>query len=162
MVLRESCIQVFQKSSINLCESLATLTRKLCTEAVDPLTIEPLLANRLIPLDKGSGEARPTGVSEVIRRVIAKCVLKVFKQGVVEASGAMQVCDGQRSESEAAVHAIRNIFEADDTDAVLLVDASTLLTHLTEQQHCTTSAYCARQLQCLPSVLIELLHVYLY
>ena len=110
----------YKKSSINLCESLATLTRKLCTEAVDPLTTEPLLANRLIPLNKGSGDVRPTGVGEVI----AKCVLKVLKQDVVEASGAMQVCTGQRSRSEAAVHAKRNIIEADDTDAALLVNAS--------------------------------------
>ena len=49
----------FKSSSINLCESIATLTRRLCTEFVDPLTIEPILASRLIPLDKGNGEVRP-------------------------------------------------------------------------------------------------------
>ena len=48
----------FKRSSINLCESIATLTRRLCTEFVDPLTIEPILASRLIPLDKGNGEVR--------------------------------------------------------------------------------------------------------
>ena len=40
----------FKRSSINLCESIATLTRRLCTEFVDPLTIEPIVASRLIPL----------------------------------------------------------------------------------------------------------------
>ena len=30
----------FKRSSIKLCESIATLTRRLCTEFVDPLTIE--------------------------------------------------------------------------------------------------------------------------
>ena len=49
----------FKRSSINLCESIVTLTRRLCTEFVDPLTIEPILASRLIPLDKGNGEVRP-------------------------------------------------------------------------------------------------------
>ena len=49
----------FKRSSINLCESIATLTRRLCTEFVDLLTIEPILASRLIPLDKGNGEVRP-------------------------------------------------------------------------------------------------------
>ena len=114
----------FKKSSINLCESLAKLTRKLSTEAIDPLTIEAFLANRLIPLGKGSGEVRPIGVGEVICKVIAKCVLKVLKQDVIEASGAMQVCTGQRNGSEAAVLAKRNIIEADDTDAALMVNAS--------------------------------------
>ena len=43
------------KSSANLCDAVAAITRRLCTEYVDPLTIEPLLVNRLIPLDKGGG-----------------------------------------------------------------------------------------------------------
>ena len=43
---------------------------------------------------------------------------------VINASGAMQVCAGQKSGGEAAIHAMRNIFEADETDAGLLVDAS--------------------------------------
>ena len=43
---------------------------------------------------------------------------------MINASGAMQVCAGQKSGGEAAIHAMRNIFEADETDAALLVDAS--------------------------------------
>ena len=46
----------FKRSSINLCESIAALTTRRCTEFVDPLTIEPIVASRLIPLDKGNGE----------------------------------------------------------------------------------------------------------
>ena len=114
----------FKRSSVNLCESIATLTRRLCTEFVDPLTIEPIVASRLIPLDKGNGKVRPIGVGEVIRRIIGKCVTKVAKQDVTNASGAMQVCAGQKSGGEAAIHAMRNISEADETDAALLVDAS--------------------------------------
>ena len=52
----------FKISSTNLCDSLAILTKRLYTEYVDPLTIEPILASRLIPLDKGNGEVRPIGV----------------------------------------------------------------------------------------------------
>ena len=114
----------FKRSSINLCESIATLTRRLCTEFVHPLTIEPIVASRFIPLDKGNGEVRPIGVSEVIRRIIRKCVTRVAKQDVMNASGAMQVCAGQKSGGEAAIHAMRNIFETNETDAAFLVDAS--------------------------------------
>lgn len=35
----------FKKSSMNLYDSLATLARQLCTEFVDPLTVEPILAS---------------------------------------------------------------------------------------------------------------------
>ena len=96
----------------------------LCTEFVDQLTIEPIVASRLIPLDKGNGEVRPIGVGEVIRIIIGKCVTRVAKQDVIYASGAMQVCAGQKSGGEVAIHAMRHIFEADETDAALLVDAS--------------------------------------
>ena len=52
-----------------------------------------------------------------------KCVTRVAKQDVINASGAMQVRAGQKSGREAAIHAMRNMFGADETDAALLVDA---------------------------------------
>lgn len=100
------------------------MTRKLCIEYVDPYTIEPLLANRFIPLYKGAGQIRPIGVGEVLRRITAKCVTKVLKQDVIEASGPLQLCEGHKGGSEAGIHVVNNIFEADETDAVLLIDAT--------------------------------------
>ena len=46
------------------------------------------------------------------------------KQDVIDACGAAQVCAGHKSESEASIHAMHNIFESDETDAALLIDAS--------------------------------------
>ena len=120
----------FKQSSTKLCEAIATMTRTLCTTYIDPATIEPLVASRLIPLDKGEGAVRPIGVGEVIRRIIGKCVMNVSKGDVVEASGSLQLCAGQKSGSEAAIHAMHAIFEADDTDAVLLIDASNVFNAL--------------------------------
>ena len=114
----------FKKSGIELCEAIATMTRRLCTEYIDPVGVEAILANRLIPLDKGEGAVRPIGVGEVIRRVMGKCVMQATKPDVIDASGSLQMCAGHKSGSEAAIHAMRNIFDADTTDAVLLVDAS--------------------------------------
>ena len=67
---------------------------------------------------------RPIGVGEVIRRVIAKCVTGVTKRDIIDASGTLKVCAGLKSGAEAAIHAMHGIFDADDTDAVLLIDAS--------------------------------------
>ena len=67
---------------------------------------------------------RPIGVGEVIRRLIGKCVSKIGKQDVIDASGVTQACAGHKSGSEAAIHAMHDIFESDETDAALLVDAS--------------------------------------
>ena len=69
-------------------------------------------------------------VGEVIRRVMGKCVMQVTKPDVIDASGSLQMCAGHKSDSEAAIHAMRNIFDADTIDAVLLVDASNALNSL--------------------------------
>ena len=60
----------FKKSGTDLCNAVAAMARRLCTEHVDPISIEALLSNRLIPLDKGEGAVRPIGMGEVLRRVI--------------------------------------------------------------------------------------------
>ena len=43
----------------------------------------------------------------MIRRITRKCVTKVTKQDVIGASGSLQVCAGDKSGSEAGIHAIR-------------------------------------------------------
>ena len=50
--------------------------------------------------------------------------MSVIKKDVVDASGSLQRCAGQKSGSEATIHAMHTISESDDTDAVLLIDAS--------------------------------------
>ena len=49
----------FKQSSTRLCEAIARMTKTLCTQYIDPTTIEALIASRLIPLDKGEGAVRP-------------------------------------------------------------------------------------------------------
>ena len=114
----------FKRSGTELCEAIASMTKRLCTEYVDPRGLEAILANRLIPLDKGEGAVRPIGVGEVLRRIMGKCVTKVTKPDVIDASGSLQVCAGHKSGREAAIHAMRELFEHDNSDAVLLIDAS--------------------------------------
>ena len=76
--------------------------------------IEALLACRLIPLDKGDGCVRLTGVGEVIWRIIAKYVAQIAKPEIIQATGSMQVCAGQKSGSEAAIYAMSEIFHGED------------------------------------------------
>ena len=112
------------KSGTDLCGAIAAMTRRLCTEFIDPLSIETILANRLIPRDKGKGAVRPIGVGEVMQRIMGKCVMHVTKPEFIDASGSLQVCAGHKSGCEAAIYAMHNIFEVDERDAVLLIYAS--------------------------------------
>lgn len=112
----------FKTVSDELCNAVADVARRLATERVDPLGIKALLNNRLIPLDKNPG-VRPIGIGETLRRIIGKAAMTVLKKDVMYAAGVTQVCAGHPAGCEAAIHALRNIFQAMDTDAVLLIDA---------------------------------------
>ena len=113
----------FKSASIDLCVSLATVAKRLCTSLVDPKSIAPLMACRLIALNKNPG-VRPIGIGEMARRIIAKAVLRITRGDIQDAVGSQQLCAGQISGTEAAVHAVHTLFQRADTDAVLLVDAN--------------------------------------
>ena len=118
-------------ASDELRTELAMYVRKLCTEKLALVTvgihktssIEAFLANRLVPLDKCPG-IRPIGIGEVLRRIAGKVFMSVVKGDVQDSVGSLQVCAGQAGGCEAAVHAMRTLYEEEDTDAVLLIDAA--------------------------------------
>ena len=122
----------FKAASDDLCHSLALLARRLCVSFVDPKGLSSLLAYRLIALDKCPG-VRPIGICETARRIISKAVLSVVKGDLQEAAGSLQLCAGQISGIEAAVHAMKEAFLNDDTEAVLLVDASNAFNSLNRE-----------------------------
>ena len=64
----------FKMASNNLCHALALLARRICSEVINPFMLSPLLACRLIAIDKKPG-VRPIGIGEVVRRVVAKAAL---------------------------------------------------------------------------------------
>lgn len=109
------------REAADLCQAVANLARKLATE--DCQHLEAYTACRLIPLDKDPG-CRPVGVGEVLRRIVGKCIMEVVKEDVRIAAGNLQVCAGHQAGGEAAIHAIREIYEQDECQGVMLVDAS--------------------------------------
>ena len=74
-----------------------------------------------MPLDKCPG-LTPIGIREVHRRIITKAILILLKQDILDAAGPLQVCAGQESGCEAAIHAMRQIFVDKETEGTLLVD----------------------------------------
>ena len=97
----------FRAASTDLCRSLALVARCISTAFVDPIALQPLLNSRLIALDKNPG-VRPIG--ETSRRLIAKAILAVLRQDILNTSGCLQLCAGQRGGCEVAVHAIKELF----------------------------------------------------
>ena len=112
----------FAKEGKELREEIAFLTRKLLTEHVNPEALQPLVACRLIPINKNPG-VRPIGVGEVLRRVVGKAVAWTLKSEIREAAGPLQTCANHGAGAEAAIHSMQKIFGYEETDAVLLIDA---------------------------------------
>ena len=108
------------------------MAKKLATEIVDPKTLESYIASRLIPLNKNP-EVRTIGVGEVLRRIIGKAVGWVLKKDIQEAAGPLQAVTGLQGGAEAAIHAMNSIFEQDDTEGVILVDASNAFNSLNQK-----------------------------
>ena len=112
----------FGKPPSDLCQTLAKVTKKLCTEEL-PTSLEGFLACRLIPLNKNPG-LRPIGVGKVIRRIIRKVFVSVVCNGIISSVGSLQVCASHERGCEAAIHTMHTIFEDEITEAKLLVDAA--------------------------------------
>ena len=122
----------FKSASTELCHSLALVAKRLCTELVDPASIAPFVSCRLIALDKNPG-VRPIGIGDTARRIVSKAILNIIREDIQEAAGCLQLCAGQISGIEAAVHAVRALFEKEETEALLLVDASNAFNSLNRQ-----------------------------
>ena len=90
---------------------------------VDPIATAPLLSCRLIALNKCPG-VRPIGIGDTARRIIAKAILTITKADIQEATGSVQLCAGQISGTETAVHTVTTLFQQENTEAILLVDAT--------------------------------------
>ena len=77
---------------------------------------------------------------QLARRIIAKAILGVVRPDIQEAAGALQLCAGQISSVEAAVHAVRCLFE---TEAILLADVHNVFNSLNRhpcRTHCSPTS----------------------
>ena len=109
----------FGTVSDGLCNALALLARRLCTEVLDFDSLQAYVAYRLVPLDKRPG-VHPIAIA---RRIISKAIFTVIGGDIQQAVGTLQLCAGQAAGIEAAIHVMRHIYEDNNTETLLLVDA---------------------------------------
>ena len=112
----------FKTASADLCDSLASTAKRICSCYVDPKGLSSFVACRLIALDKCPG-VRPIGIGETVRRIIGRAIATAISEDIQAAAGPLQVCARHLAGCEAAVHAMRHVYESSETEAVILVDA---------------------------------------
>ena len=106
----------------DLRKSIAEMTKRLCRERCANY-LAAFLACRLIPLDKQPG-VKPIGVGEVSGRVLGKLVITLCRKDILKVTGTLQFFAGQNAGSKAAIHAVYDMFNGDDNEAILMLDAS--------------------------------------
>ena len=99
------------------------MTRNLLKSCYHPSLLEAYTSCRLIPLDKNPG-IRPIGVGEVLRRIIGKTTALFLKEEIKSAAGPLQVSAGHSAGAEAAIHSMSQVFDEEETDGILLIDAT--------------------------------------
>jgi len=72
-------------------------------------------------------------IGKIACRVTAKAILSVIRNDIQQAAGSLQLCAGQLSGREAAVHSTRQNFCSPDVDAAILVDATNAFNSLNRQ-----------------------------
>ena len=75
----------------------------------------------------------PIGIGECARRIIGKMISAVLSTDIQESVGALQLCAGHESGCEAAVHALRSIYNSTETVAILTVDATNAFNSLNRE-----------------------------
>ena len=83
----------FKSVSVELCDALAAVARRLSTCFVDPNGLSAFVACGLIALNKCPG-VRPIGIGETVRRIIGKAIAITITNDIQEAAGPLQVCAG--------------------------------------------------------------------
>ena len=129
---RQICSRRYREEGSIMKQNIATFARKLASETVDPAILESFSACRLIPLDKNPG-LRPIGIGETLRRIVGKAVSWLVKTEVMETAGPLQVAAGIKSGAEANCHAMRQLFEDEDTEGLMIIDANNAFNNMNRQ-----------------------------
>ena len=86
--------------------ALSFRAKHLCGMYVSPGGLHPLLASRLIALDKNPC-VRPIGVGDFFCCLLGKTILNVIGPDMLDVPGLSQLCAGHLNGCKAVVHAVR-------------------------------------------------------
>ena len=112
-------------ASLQLRKSFANFANWLANNDPPWAAYRGLMMCREVTLDKMPG-VRPLEIGDIIRRLIAKCVLEVAGPQATDVCGSTNLCAGLKLGCEGAVHRISVLWDelsADENIGFLLIDA---------------------------------------
>jgi len=110
----------------NQSKAMATLRARQANNIIEWEEIRAQKAKRELALKKLPVGVRPIGVGELMDRCADKTMLYVTEGDVKDACNSDQLCSGIKAGMEAAIHAIRELFQesCEDGFRLLLMDAA--------------------------------------
>jgi len=93
---------------MHLKNKIAIMARQLCSETIPMSQIQSKLYWTVSPLSKNLG-VRPICIGKVLRQIFSRSIVSV-RNGIVTSSGNLQLCGGQRSGCEIAIHAAVDLY----------------------------------------------------
>ena len=115
-------LSAFGQTSTNLCKLVSKFAKRLATSIIPPEDLIAYNGCRLVTLDKCPG-VRPIGIGEVMCRITGRIIVDCIRQDLTSLGGNMQLCLGQKSGIEHAIHSLRHSFDDPENEAILLIDA---------------------------------------
>ena len=76
---------------------------------------------------------RPIGIGEVIRRIIGRSITECIKTDHKLLGSNYQLCLGQKCRIEYAIHALRDAYQKDENQGILLIDAENAFNSLNRE-----------------------------
>ena len=73
------------------------------------------------------------GLVKFESRIVGKVIVSVLKENIIKCTGTLQVFAGQEAGIEAAIHSTNMMYEDENTDGILLVNASNAFNSLNRQ-----------------------------
>ena len=72
-------------------------------------------------------------IGEVLRRIIGRCIVQCIKTDLKLLGGNSQLCLGQKSGIEHAIHSLRDLFSTNGNEAILQIDAKNAFNSLNRE-----------------------------
>ena len=121
----------FKGASTKLCESSQLLQDECVHVMWIPVVFQPSLLAVLSLWINAQGKTYRYWRDS--RRMIGRAIAKILSDDIQMAVGPLQLCAGHQSGCESAVHAMRQVFESSETEAIILVDATNAFNSLNRQ-----------------------------
>ena len=112
--------------SAHLHEAVASSNRRHASEVVLWSDMQAFLARRGVVINKRP-RVHSIGVGECRHCIEAKVMALMTQIDTLKVCSTDQLCAGTKASIETAVHAMKELFEADKTESLLLVDAANVL-----------------------------------